>query len=182
MDILAKYAKIAQNNNMVPIVEPEALINGVHDIHRAHEVSTACLSVLFEELEKKNVLIEGCILKPSMVTPGMHSEHTSTVEEVARMTIDCLKNNVPDSLPGITFLSGGQTELEATEHLNAMNQIGGFQWKLSFSYGRALQQSALKAWQGLSSNKEAAQQAFSHRAKMNKLAALGQWNKELETK
>ena len=147
MDILAKYAKIAQNNNMVPIVEPEVLINGVHDIHRAHEVSTACLSVLFEELEKKNVLIEGCILKPSMVTPGMDSEHTSTVEEVARMTIDCLKNNVPDSLPGITFLSGGQTELEATEHLNAMNQIGGFQWKLSFSYGRALQQSALQAWQ-----------------------------------
>ena len=115
-----------------------------------------------------------------MVTAGSESDQKSSVEEVAEMTIKCLNESVPDELPGVAFLSGGQTEIESTEHLDKMNKIGGFAWKLSFSYGRALQQSALNAWLGKSENKNAGQQAFAHRAKMNKLAALGSWSADLE--
>ena len=115
-----------------------------------------------------------------MVTPALDHVHTATVEEVAQATVKCLKENVPAELPGIAFLSGGQTEIESTEHLNMMNKIGGFPWKLSFSYGRALQASALSAWLGIKENISAAQDAFSHRAEMNKLASLGKWSQSLE--
>jgi fructose-bisphosphate aldolase class I len=180
MDALAQYAKIAQKNGMVPIVEPEILINGSHSIEDCYDATSRSIKSLFDYLNSYDVDITGTILKPNMVTPGLDSEHKATVKEVAEMTIRCLKESVPDELPGVAFLSGGQTEIESTEHLDMMNKIGGFPWKLSFSYGRALQQSALNAWLGKAENKVAAQAAFAHRAEMNKLASLGQWSADLE--
>ena len=180
MDALAQYAKIAQKNGMVPIVEPEILINGSHSIEDCYDATSRSIKSLFDYLNNYDVDITGTILKPNMVTPGLDSEHKATVKEVAEMTIRCLKESVPDELPGVAFLSGGQTEIESTEHLDMMNKIGGFPWKLSFSYGRALQQSALNAWLGKAENKVAAQAAFAHRAEMNKLASLGQWSADLE--
>ena len=180
MDALAQYAKIAQKNGMVPIVEPEILINGSHSIEDCYDATSRSIKSLFDYLISYDVDITGTILKPNMVTPGLDSEHKATVKEVAEMTIRCLKESVPDELPGVAFLSGGQTEIESTEHLDMMNKIGGFPWKLSFSYGRALQQSALNAWLGKAENKVAAQAAFAHRAEMNKLASLGQWSADLE--
>ena len=180
MDALAQYAKIAQKNGMVPIVEPEILINGSHSIEDCYDATSRSIKSLFDYLNSYDVDITGTILKPNMVTPGLDSEHKATVKEVAEMTIRCLKESVPDELPGVAFLSGGQTEIESTEHLDMMNKIGGFPWKLSFSYGRALQQSALNAWLGKAENKVAAQAAFAHRAAMNKLASLGQWSADLE--
>ena len=180
MDALAQYAKTAQKNGMVPIVEPEILINGSHSIEDCYDATSRSIKSLFDYLNSYDVDITGTILKPNMVTPGLDSEHKATVKEVAEMTIRCLKESVPDELPGVAFLSGGQTEIESTEHLDMMNKIGGFPWKLSFSYGRALQQSALNAWLGKAENKVAAQAAFAHRAEMNKLASLGQWSADLE--
>ena len=180
MDALAQYAKIAQKNGMVPIVEPEILINGSHSIEDCYDATSRSIKSLFDYLNSYDVDIAGTILKPNMVTPGLDSEHKATVKEVAEMTIRCLKESVLDELPGVAFLSGGQTEIESTEHLDMMNKIGGFPWKLSFSYGRALQQSALNAWLGKAENKVAAQAAFAHRAEMNKLASLGQWSADLE--
>ena len=180
MDSLSKYAKIVQNNKMVPIVEPEVLIDGSHSIERCFEVSEKTLSTLFYCLKKNQVNISGTILKPSMVTSGSEAEKQASVDEVAEQTLRCFLANVPSELPGITFLSGGQSDIDATSHLDAMNKIGGFTWKLSFSYGRALQQPALKAWQGKDENIEAAQQALSHRALMNRTAALGEWSPSLE--
>ena len=180
MDALAQYAKIAQKNGMVPIVEPEILIDGSHSIEDCYDATSRSIKSLFDYLNSYDVDITGTILKPNMVTPGLDSEHKATVKEVAEMTIRCLKESVPDELPGVAFLSGGQTEIESTEHLDMMNKIGGFPWKLSFSYGRALQQSALNAWLGKAENKVAAQAAFAHRAEMNKLASLGQWSADLE--
>jgi fructose-bisphosphate aldolase class I len=180
MDALAQYAKIAQKNGMVPIVEPEILINGSHSIEDCYDATSRSIKSLFDYLNSYDVDITRTILKPNMVTPGLDSEHKATVKEVAEMTIRCLKESVPDELPGVAFLSGGQTEIESTEHLDMMNKIGGFPWKLSFSYGRALQQSALNAWLGKAENKVAAQAAFAHRAEMNKLASLGQWSADLE--
>ena len=180
MDALAQYAKIAQKNGMVPIVEPEILINGSHSIEDCYDATSRSIKSLFDYLNSYDVDITGTILKPNMVTPGLDSEHKATVKEVAEITIRCLKESVPDELPGVAFLSGGQTEIESTEHLDMMNKIGGFPWKLSFSYGRALQQSALNAWLGKAENKVAAQAAFAHRAAMNKLASLGQWSADLE--
>ena len=180
MDALAQYAKIAQKNGMVPIVEPEILINGSHSIEDCYDATSRSIKSLFDYLNSYDVDITGTILKPNMVTPGLDSEHKATVKEVAEMTIRCLKESVPDELPGVAFLSGGQTEIESTEQLDMMNKIGGFPWKLSFSYGRALQQSALNAWLGKAENKVAAQAAFAHRAEMNKLASLGQWSADLE--
>ena len=180
MEALAKYAKIAQKNGMVPIVEPEVLINGNHTIEDCYDATSRSIKSLFDYLKSYDVDVTGTILKPNMVTAGSDSDQKSSVEEVAEMTIKCLNESVPDELPGVAFLSGGQTEIESTEHLDKMNKIGGFVWKLSFSYGRALQQSALNAWLGKSENKNAGQQAFAHRAKMNKLAALGIWSADLE--
>ena len=180
MEALADYAKIVQNNNMVPMVEPEVLMDGNHSIDDCFEATSRCLDALFTYLLEKGVDIKGTILKPNMVTSGSNNSDQADVEEVARKTIDCLKAYVPDDLPGITFLSGGQSDIDATAHLDAMNKIGGFNWKLSFSYGRALQQPALKAWMGKIENATLAQQALSHRALMNKLASEGKWDISLE--
>ena len=180
MNALAEYALIAQQNNMVPIVEPEVIMDGSHSVERCHEVTNQTLLVLFEMLDKKNVNIKGTLLKPNMVVSGTENNYQAPIEEVAEKTLQCLKSSVPDELPGIVFLSGGQSDLDATAHLDAMNKIGGFKWKLSFSYGRALQQAALKTWAGKDDNLEAAQKAFSHRAVMNMKAAKGQWDKSLE--
>jgi len=180
MQALAKYAKIVQDNNMVPMVEPEVLMDGDHSIDRCYEVSSAALKSLFAAMEIRGVNIKGTILKPNMVTAGSLCESQASIAEVAEMTLRCLKENVPSDLPGITFLSGGQSDLNSTSHLDAMNKIGGFPWKLSFSYGRALQQSALKAWLGKTENMPNAQAALSHRALMNKLAAQGAWSSDLE--
>jgi fructose-bisphosphate aldolase class I len=180
MNALAEYALIAQQSNMVPIVEPEVIMDGSHSVERCHEVTNQTLLVLFEMLDKKNVNIKGTLLKPNMVVSGTENNYQAPIEEVAEKTLQCLKSSVPDELPGIVFLSGGQSDLDATAHLDAMNKIGGFKWKLSFSYGRALQQAALKTWAGKDNNLEAAQKAFSHRAVMNMKAAQGQWDKSLE--
>jgi len=180
MQALAKYAKIVQSNNMVPMVEPEVLMDGSHTIDQCFEVTSKSLRSLFQCLNKEGVNIAGTILKPNMVTSGLTAENQASVQEVAEMTVKCLNENVPSDLPGITFLSGGQSDIDATAHLDAMNKIGGFPWKLSFSYGRALQQPSLKAWLGKEENIPLAQDALSHRALMNKLAANGAWNASLE--
>ena len=180
MQALADYAKVVQQSNMVPMVEPEVLMEGDHTIDQCFEVSKRCLNALFSSLEKNKVNLAGTILKPNMVTSGSLSANQATIDEVAEKTLECLKAEVPSSLPGITFLSGGQSDLSSTAHLDAMNKMGGFDWKLSFSYGRALQQPALKAWLGKEENNPAAQAALSHRALMNKLAARGEWSESLE--
>ncbi len=180
MQALAKYAKIVQDNNMVPMVEPEVLMDGTHSIERCYEVTSKSLASLFKCLKDEGINIGGTILKPNMVTSGSLAESQAPVQEVAEMTVKCLKENVPSELPGITFLSGGQSDIDATAHLDAMNKIGGLPWKLSFSYGRALQQPSLKAWLGKEENVPKAQEALSHRALMNKLAANGAWNSGLE--
>ena len=177
---LADYAKIVQSNNMVPIVEPEVLMDGSHSIDDCYNVTSRVLKSLFQYLKDKNVDIKGTILKPNMIISGTNCTEQAGVQEVAEKTVKCLLENVPEDLPGIAFLSGGQSDIDATAHLDAMNKIGGFPWKLSFSYGRALQQAALKAWMGKEENMNNAQAAFSHRALMNKNAALGKWNKDLE--
>ena len=180
MKALADYAKIVQNNSMVPIVEPEVLMDGDHSVQSCFEATAKCLKTLFSMLNANDVSLKGTILKPNMVVSGTEAPIQASVSEVAELTLKVLKENVPSDLAGIAFLSGGQSDLLATEHLDAMNKLGKLPWPLSFSYGRALQQPALKAWMGQSDNKEAAQKAFSHRALMNKLASKGEWQNELE--
>ena len=180
MDALADYAKCAQDNGMVPIVEPEVLMDGDHNIDECYQATERSLKSLFNHLEKKGVNIKGTLLKPNMVTSGKDNSNQASIDEVAEKTLDCLIKNVPAELPGVTFLSGGQSDILATAHLDAMNKIGGFSWKLSFSYGRALQAPSLKAWGGKSENVFISQDELSHRAEMNKLASLGQWEEELE--
>jgi len=180
MDALADYAKCAQDNGMVPIVEPEVLMDGDHNIDQCYQATERSLKSLFSHLEKKGVNIKGTLLKPNMVTSGKSNNNQASIDEVAEKTLDCLIKNVPVELPGVTFLSGGQSDILATAHLDAMNKIGGFSWKLSFSYGRALQAPSLKAWGGKSENVFISQDELSHRAEMNKLASLGQWEEELE--
>ena len=180
MEALAEYAKLVQDNNMVPMVEPEVLMDGNHSIDQCFDATSRSLECLFNLLKEKGVNIKGTILKPNMVTSGSESTNKADVNEVANQTIKCLKMRVPDDLPGITFLSGGQSDLDSTSHLDAMNKIGGFTWKLSFSYGRALQQPALKAWMGKKENASLAQEALSHRAHMNRLASEGAWSASLE--
>jgi fructose-bisphosphate aldolase class I len=180
MDALAQYAKCAQENGMVPIVEPEVLMDGEHSIDACYDATERSLKSLFEHLEKYQVKIKGTILKPNMVTSGSNHNTQASINEVATRTIDCLVKNVPAELPGVAFLSGGQSDVLATAHLDAMNKIGGFSWKLSFSYGRALQAAALKAWEGKVENIFISQDELSHRAEMNKLASLGQWDEKLE--
>ena len=181
MKALADYAKIVQNNSMVPMVEPEVLMDGDHSVQSCFEATAKCLKTLFSMLDANDVSLKGTILKPNMVVSGTEAPIQASVSEVAELTLKVLKENVPSDLAGIAFLSGGQSDLLATEHLDAMNKLGKLPWPLSFSYGRALQQPALKAWMGQSDNKEAAQKAFSHRALMNKLASKGEWQNELET-
>ena len=180
MKALADYAKVVQDNGMVPMVEPEVLMEGDHSIEECFTATERSLKSLFHHLKENGVNIKGTILKPNMVTSGSTCSNQASINEVAEQTLECLKANVPSELPAITFLSGGQSELLATAHLDAMNKIGGFDWKLSFSYGRALQAPTLKAWMGKPENIFIAQDALSHRAKMNQLAALGQWDKGLE--
>ena len=180
MKALADYAKVVQDNGMVPMVEPEVLMEGDHSIEECFAATERSLKSLFHHLKENGVNIKGTILKPNMVTSGSTCSNQASIDEVAQQTLECLKANVPSELPAITFLSGGQSELLATAHLDAMNKIGGFDWKLSFSYGRALQAPTLKAWMGKPENVFIAQDALSHRAKMNQLAALGQWDKGLE--
>ena len=180
MDALADYAKCAQDNGMVPIVEPEVLMDGDHNIDECYQATERSLKSLFNHLEKKGVNIKGTLLKPNMVTSGKDNSNQASIDEVAEKTLDCLIKNVPAELPGVTFLSGGQSDILATAHLDAMNKIGGFSWKLSFSYGRAQQAPSLKAWGGKSENVFISQDELSHRAEMNKLASLGQWEEELE--
>jgi fructose-bisphosphate aldolase, class I len=179
---LARYAALCQEADIVPIVEPEVLMDGGHDIDHCAEVTEWVLKEVFQALYYSRVVLEGMVLKPNMVIPGKKSAKKASIEEVAQRTIEILKRCVPSAVPGIAFLSGGQSDEEATAHLDAMNRIGGFPWKLTFSYGRALQAAPQKAWSGRSENVAAAQRAFSHRAKMNGLATLGQWKNDLEKK
>src|SRR5947199_6088338 len=177
---LARYAALCQEQDIVPIVEPEVLMDGGHDMDRCAQITQWVLKTVYEELYLARVQLEGTVLKPTMVVPGKKSGQRASVEEVAEKTIRVLKNCVPPAVPGIAFLSGGQSEEEATAHLDAMNKLGGLPWKLTFSYGRALQAAPQKAWSGKNENVAAAQRAFSHRARMNGLATLGQWKQELE--
>jgi fructose-bisphosphate aldolase class I len=179
---LARYAALCQVNQIVPIVEPEVLMDGDHDIDRCYEVTEFVLKETFQQLYYQRVKLEGMVLKPNMAIAGKKSKKQAGVDEVAEKTVRLLKACVPAAVPGIAFLSGGQSDEEATAHLDAMNKIGNLPWRLTFSYGRALQAAPQKAWSGKSENVAAAQRAFSHRAKMNGLAALGQWKSDLEKK
>jgi len=179
---LARYAALCQAAQIVPIVEPEVLMDGDHDIVRCAEISEFLLKETFQELYYNKVALEGIVLKPNMVVPGKGSKTRASVAEVAERTVKVLKNCVPGAVPGIAFLSGGQSDEEATANLDAMNKIGNLPWKLTFSYGRALQHAPQKIWSGKSENVAAAQRAFAHRAKMNGLAAMGQWKADLEKK
>jgi fructose-bisphosphate aldolase class I len=179
---LGRYAALCQVAEIVPIVEPEVLMDGDHDIDRCYEVSQRVLNKTFQELLIQRVALEGMVLKPNMVVPGKKSTKQASVEEVAEKTIRLLKNCVPAAVPGIAFLSGGQSDEDATAHLNAMNRIGGLPWRLTFSYGRALQAAPLKTWSGKAENVAAGQRAFTHRARMNSLASKGEWKADLEKK
>jgi len=177
---LARYAALCQAAQIVPIVEPEVLMDGGHDIDRCYEVSMRLLNKTFQELRVQRVALEGMILKPNMAISGKKCAKQSSVDEVAEKTIRLLKSCVPAAVPGIAFLSGGQSDTDATAHLDAMNRIGGLPWRLTFSYGRALQAAPQKAWAGKADNLAAGQRAFTHRARMNSLASKGEWKADLE--
>jgi fructose-bisphosphate aldolase, class I len=179
---LARYAALCQAAQITPIVEPEVLMDGDHDIDRCYEVTEFVLKKTFQELYLQKIALEGMILKPNMVVSGKKSAKQASVQEVAEKTVRLLKNCVPSAVPGIAFLSGGQSDEEATAHLDAINRIGNLPWKLTFSYGRALQAAPQKAWSGNPENVRAAQQAFTHRARMNSLASIGEWNLDLESR
>ncbi len=178
---LARYAALCQEAGIVPIVEPEVLMDGDHTLERCFEVTERTHRITFDALYEARVELEGTILKPNMIVPGKDCPRQASVEEVADATVACFKRSVPAAIPGIVFLSGGQTEEEATAHLSAMNaRHQGLPWELSFSYGRALQKSALEAWGGDPANAPAAQRAYYHRAKMNSLARSGAYKPDLE--
>jgi fructose-bisphosphate aldolase, class I len=179
---LARYAALCQAARLVPIVEPEVLMDGDHDIDRCVSVTEWVLKEVFQELYYNRVALEGMILKPNMAVAGKKSAKQAGVEEVAERTVRLLKACVPPAVPGIAFLSGGQSDEEATAHLDAMNRLGPLPWKLTFSYGRALQHAPQTAWSGKPENTAVAQRAFVHRARMNGLASLGQWKADLEKK
>ena len=166
----------------MPIVEPEVLMDGGHDIERCYLVTEWVLKTVYEQLYYQKVQLEGTVLKPNMVVPGKKSPQRASVEEVAEKTVRVLRACVPSAVPGIAFLSGGQSDEEATAHLDAINRVGGMPWKVTFSYGRALQAPVQKTWGGKSENVAAAQRAFAHRARMNGLATLGEWKADLEKK
>jgi fructose-bisphosphate aldolase class I len=178
---LARYAALCQEAEIVPIVEPEVLLDGNHTIERSQEVTEKTLEITFTELYLQRVRLEGMILKPSMVVSGKDNPRQAGVEEVAERTIQCLKRTVPAAVPGIAFLSGGQSAVSATEHLNAMNKLGPHPWQVSFSYARALQDPALKAWKGEAGNVATAQRIFYHRAKMNSAARSGSYTQQMES-
>jgi fructose-bisphosphate aldolase, class I len=179
---LARYAAVCQDETLVPIVEPEVLMDGDHDIDRCYEVTEKALKTLFQELYLARVKLEGIVLKPNMVVPGKKSPNQASVAEVAEKTLRVLKECVPAAVPGIAFLSGGQSDLDATARLDAMNRLDGGPWNITFSYSRALQAAPQKAWSGKAENVGAAQAAFAHRAAMNGLASIGKWSADLEKK
>jgi fructose-bisphosphate aldolase class I len=177
---LARYSAICQEASIVPIVEPEVLLDGKHSVERSEAVHEDTLEVLFHELERHGVLLEHVILKASMVVSGKENAKQAGVQEVAERTLRVLKRTVPAALPGVVFLSGGQSDENATAHLDAMNRMGNLPWPLTFSYSRALQAVALNTWRGAAGNVAAAQKAFNHRARMNSLAAKGEWSTSME--
>jgi fructose-bisphosphate aldolase, class I len=182
---LARYAALCQEANIVPIVEPEVLMDGPvagHDADTCYSVTEWTLKTVFQELYYARVALDGIILKPNMVVAGKNSPKQASPQEVAEKTLKVLKACVPPAVPGIAFLSGGQSDEQATEHLSLMNEMGSHPWRLTFSYGRALQAAAMSAWAGKSENVAAAQRAFAHRARMNSLAATGAWRREDEKK
>jgi fructose-bisphosphate aldolase class I len=179
---LARYAALCQEAQIVPIVEPEVLMDGDHDIDRCYEVTSRVLNKTFRELQAQRVSLEGMILKPNMAISGKKCSKQASVAEVAEKTVRLLKACVPAAVPGIAFLSGGQSDEEATAHLNAMHRLGTLPWPLTFSYGRALQAAPQKAWAGKAENVAAGQRAFAHRARMNALASTGEWETSLEKK
>ncbi len=177
---LARYSALVQECGMVPIVEPEVLMDGDHSAKDCYGKTSEVIKKCFEELILHKVDLKGIILKPNMILSGNKSKDKISNEEIAKMTLECLKNSVPPEVPGIAFLSGGQSEIEATENLNLINKLNNTNFVMSYSYGRALQQSALKFWSKNTQNIEGTQKVFNHRAKMNTLAAQGKWSKELE--
>jgi len=180
-EALARYAALCQEGDLVPIVEPEVLMDGAHAIERHFEVTQQTLESVFHALYEHSVVLEGTLLKPNMVLSGKDCPQQASVQEVAEATVRCMKRVVPAAVPGLVFLSGGQTDQQATEHLNAMNQLPGLPWQLSFSYGRALQAPVLKAWKGDQANVAKAQQAFHHRAWCNSKARFGKYTEDMET-
>lgn len=178
---LARYAALCQEAGLVPIVEPEVLMNGSHDLDACFDVTEATLKSLFQQLYEQNVMLEGLVLKASMVISGDKADNRADIDEVAEATIDCLLNAVPAAVAGVVFLSGGQDDVEATAHLDAMNRLGDLPWPLSFSYGRALQAACLTEWaKDPKANRASAQNVLLHRARMNGLAALGEWDESME--
>ena len=177
---LARYAALCQEQGLVPIVEPEILMDGAHSIEESYQLTTETLYNVFYELVSQGVELEGMVLKPNMVLSGYDCSEQASVEQVAEMTVDCFLNTVPAAVPGIAFLSGGQSDELATAHLNAMNQIDNIPWNLTFSYGRALQAPALKSWSGKDENISSAQDAFMKRAKFNSLATKGEFSADME--
>ena len=177
---LARYAALCQEAGLVPIVEPEVLMDGAHGIERCEVVTAQALEAVFTELDAHRVLFEGMLLKPNMVIPGKKCAQQASVQAVAEATIRCLKRYVPAAVPGIIFLSGGQSAEEATDHLNAMNVMGRQPWEVSFSYGRALQAPVLATWKGVESNVTAAQKALQIRCRLNGLARAGKYDRSME--
>ena len=177
---LARYAALCQENDIVPIVEPEVLMDGDHSIERCEEVTDAVLGTVFEQLREHRIYLEGMVLKPNMVISGKKAANRAPPETVAEATVRCLKRHVPPAVPGIAFLSGGQSPTEATQHLSLINRLGPQPWALTFSYGRALQETALKAWGGLAGRFTAGQQEFHRRARLNGLATTGRYTPDME--
>jgi fructose-bisphosphate aldolase class I len=180
-EALARYAALCQEADLVPIVEPEVLMDGAHKIERHFEVTQQTLEIVFHALYEHRVMLEGTLLKPNMVLSGKDCPQQASVQEVAEATLRCMKRVVPPAVPGLVFLSGGQTDSQATEHLNAMNRLDQVPWQLSFSFGRALQAPVLKAWKGDLANVAVAQQAFHHRALCNSKARFGKYTEDMET-
>ena len=177
---LARYAALVQEAKMVPIVEPEVLMDGSHNIDKCFQVTTNVLNECYNELEIHKVNLKGTVLKPNMIIPGSKCKEKSSTEEIAKKTLECLKKNVPDTVPGIAFLSGGQSEIEASKNLNEINKINDTNFLITFSYGRGLQASALKEFGKNQKNTKSIQKAFNHRAKMNGLSSKGEWSETLE--
>ena len=177
---LARYAALVQEAKMVPIVEPEVLMDGSHNIEKCYQVTTDVLNECYNELEIHKVDLKGTVLKPNMVIPGSECNEKSSTEEIAKKTLECLKKNVPSEVPGIAFLSGGQSEIESSKNLNEINKINDSEFLITFSYGRGLQASALKEFGKNQDNIENIQKAFNHRAKMNGLSSKGEWSENLE--
>ncbi|MBA1337969.1 MAG: class I [Pelagibacterales bacterium] len=177
---LARYAALVQEAKMVPIIEPEILMDGNHDIDKCYQVTTDVLNECFNELEIHNVNLKGTVLKPNMIIPGSKCSKKASLDEIAKKTLDCLKKNVPSEVPGIAFLSGGQSEIEASKNLNEINKINDTNFLITFSYGRGLQASALRAFGEDQNNEKKIQSVFAHRAKMNGLSSKGEWSEKLE--